>query len=70
MQSFIVNVPDDKKDFFLELTRLLGFEVLNMDEPSSPPPAEENTNETPKNNAFLDWQEEQKILKMARRGKI
>jgi hypothetical protein len=69
MQSFIVNIPDDKKDFFLELMRHLGFEALNIDEQPATKP-EENTNETPEDSAFLDWQEEQKILKMVRRGKI
>jgi hypothetical protein len=69
MQSFIVNVPDEKKDFFLELMRQLAFEALNIDEQPATKP-EENTNETQENSAFLDWQEEQKILKMVRRGKI
>jgi len=69
MQSFIVNVPDDKKGFFLELIRQLGFEALSMDEQSSLP-VKENASETPNNDPFLDWKEEQKILKMARRRKI
>ena len=32
MQSFIVNVPDEKVNFFLELIEMLDFEVLEIDE--------------------------------------
>ena len=32
MQSFIINIPDEKVDFFLELAEMLDFEVLEMEE--------------------------------------
>jgi hypothetical protein len=32
MQSFIINIPDEKVDFFLELAEMLDFEVLEIEE--------------------------------------
>ena len=32
MQSFIINIPDEKVDFFLELADMLDFEVLEIEE--------------------------------------
>ena len=64
MQSFIVNVPDDKEAFFLELIGQLGFEILDIDEQ----PLENNKDEQPA-DPFLDWEAERKTIKEIRKKK-
>ena len=62
MQSFIVNVPDDKAAFFLELMNQLNFEILDIDERVS----ETDNNEQPA-DPFLDWEEERRSIKEIRK---
>ncbi|MDE1192024.1 MAG: hypothetical protein PW786_07795 [Arachidicoccus sp.] len=64
MQSFIVNIPDDKEDFFMELMKHLNFEVLDIDEQ----PIEENNDEDT-SDPFLDWETERKTIKEIRKKK-
>lgn len=59
MQSFIINIPDEKVDFFLELADMLDFEVLEIeedefiieedeqDEPPVSPPASKSNKKAP-----------------------
>ena len=64
MQSFIVNVPDDKETFFLELIEQLGFEILDIDEQ----PLESNNDEQSA-DPFLDWETERKTIREVRKKK-
>lgn len=78
MQSFIINIPDEKVDFFLELAEMLDFEVLEIDEdqfeieeeddPKAPPVSSKktaNNKEVPPDidDPFLDWDAERKNAK-------
>lgn len=65
MQSFIVNVPDDKEAFFLELIEQLGFEILDIDEQ----PVQNNREDEPSADPFLDWEAERKTIKEIRKKK-
>lgn len=65
MQSFIVNVPDDKETFFLELIEQLGFEILDIDEQ----PLESNNNNEQSTDPFLDWETERKTIREVRKKK-
>lgn len=65
MQSFIVNIPDSKEAFFLELMNVLNFEVLDMDEQ----PVDDATSEDTVVDPFLDWEAERKTIKESRKKK-
>lgn len=77
MQSFIINIPDEKVDFFLELAEMLDFEVLEIDEdqfeieeeeeeaPHTSRKKSSKTQEFPPepDDPFLDWDAERKNAK-------
>jgi hypothetical protein len=72
MQSFIVNVSEDKINFFLQLMEQMNFEVLEIEEQDDEEEEEEAQNEKSKakkkaapelNDPFLDWEEERKNAK-------
>ncbi|HEY0297972.1 MAG TPA: hypothetical protein VGB84_02010 [Arachidicoccus sp.] len=63
MQSFIINVPDDKEAFFLELMNQLGIEVLDIDEQL----LENDEDSASGDDAFLDWEEERETAKKLRK---
>lgn len=65
MQSFIVNVPDDKEAFFLELIGQLGFEILDIDEQ----PLAGSHDDEQSADPFLDWETERKTVKEVRKKK-
>ena len=80
MQSFIVNVPDEKVNFFLELIENLDYEVLEIDEDqfeieedqetlapySSNQKDSKEEEEEPNDDPFLDWDAERKNAKKNR----
>ncbi|UAY56795.1 hypothetical protein [Arachidicoccus terrestris] len=77
MQSFIINIPEEKIDFFLELAEMLDFEVLEIEEDEfeiedeqeeksghskkKPPNPGQSSPET--DDPFLDWEAERKNAK-------
>jgi hypothetical protein len=77
MQSFIINIPEEKIDFFLELAEMLDFEVLEIEEDEFEIEDEEeekpgNSKKKPSNpgqsspeidDPFLDWEAERKNAK-------
>ncbi|ANI89363.1 hypothetical protein A9P82_08700 [Arachidicoccus ginsenosidimutans] len=65
MQSFIVNVPDDKEAFFLELMSQLNFEVLDIDEQ----PLNDDSDEEESSDPFLDWEAERRTIRDSRKKK-
>lgn len=70
MQSFIVNVPEDKVAFFLQLIEELDYEVLELEEDDegdvSGKPVSKNKAAPEINDPFLDWDEERKNAKKNR----
>lgn len=79
MQSFIINIPEEKVDFFLELAEMLDFEVLEIEEDDFEIEEEQDTEDhtrtskkkssgdrqTPPepDDPFLDWEAERKSAK-------
>lgn len=66
MQSFIVNVPDDKAGFFLQLIEQMDFEVIEIEEEAEEDeqrPRKKKKTEPEINDPFLDWEEERKNAK-------
>ena len=66
MQSFIINIPEEKVDFFLELAAMLDFEVLDIEEDQDQASRDvtDNPEEPPEmNDPFLDWEAERKNAK-------
>ncbi|AYD48823.1 MAG TPA: hypothetical protein VFQ86_03155 [Arachidicoccus soli] len=66
MQSFIVNIPDDKVAFFVELIEQLDFELLEIEEQHSSTlnnSFEEKQKVSEEEDPFLDWEAELKNAK-------
>lgn len=69
MQSFIVNIPDAKVAFFIELIQQLDFELLEIEDRQSPitnDSFEERENVSGEEDPFLDWEAELKSAKKKR----
>lgn len=70
MQSFIVNVPEDKAAFFLQLIEELDYEILELEEDDegdlSGKPVSNKGAAPEINDPFLDWDEERKSAKKNR----
>ncbi|HTN38865.1 MAG TPA: hypothetical protein VL053_17425 [Arachidicoccus sp.] len=64
MQSFIINIPEDKVAFFLQLAEELDFEVLDIEDQEAQQQPASNKKAAPQSNdPFLDWDEERKNAK-------
>jgi len=77
MQSFIINIPEEKVDFFLELAQMLDFEVLeieeddfeieegqpDLEEDQEPSAARGKKNPSSADDPFLDWDAERQNAK-------
>lgn len=72
MQSFIVNVSEEKISFFLQLMEQMDFEVLEIEEQDDDdeeekkgkPQSQSKKKAAPEvNDPFLDWEEERKNAK-------
>ncbi|MGF7233247.1 hypothetical protein [Arachidicoccus sp.] len=67
MQSFIVNIPEDKVAFFVELIQQLNLELLEIDEQQQSVAVNNAGNQmATEEDSFLDWEAE---LKSAKRKK-
>lgn len=66
MQSFIINVPEDKVAFFLQLAEELDYEVLDIEDQEAQQQQQQVVNKKAapqSNDPFLDWDEERKNAK-------
>ena len=72
MQSFIINVPEDKVPFFMQLIEELDYEILELEEDdegevSGKPVSRNKKKSAPEpDDPFLDWEEERKNAKKNR----
>ena len=63
MQSFIVNIPEEKVAFFAELMQQLNVEIFAIDEPQPTATTHFIEEDTAEEDPFLDWEAELRSAK-------